>query len=390
MCKHLNLHDKQTESKDTEQIKSGVYQPSPILGVEIPKSNGKTRLLGIPTATDRVFQQALHQVLQPIFEVDFQQHSYGFRPLRNARQAIAQSLKLINSAYRHIVDIDLKSFFDEVEHYVLLESIYRKVKCKQTLKLLRSFLRVPILINGKLQKRTKGVPQGSPLSPLLSNILLNELDKLLESRNLAYVRYADDFSVNVKSKKAAKRVGNNLYLYLKQKLRLPINREKSGIGRSLTFSLLGHFFVASYKKGEKGKYQLVVEKSKWKTFKAKLKMLTKKTIPAEFNERIHSITLLVRGWINYYKQASIQVKLKKLEEWLRNRLRYCIWHHWKKPERKRKNLIRLGVNQGQAYAWSRTRMGGWAVAQSPILGTTITIERLKKRGYISLVEYYKR
>ena len=374
----------------TQELECGAYQPLPILGVEIPKSNGKTRLLGIPTATDRVVQQALHQVLQPIFEVDFQQHSYGFRPKRNAGHAIAQSLEYINSGYRHIVDIDLKSFFDEVEHYVLLELIYRKVKCEQTLKLLRSFLRAPILIKGKLQKRNKGVPQGSPLSPLLSNILLNELDKLLESRSLRYVRYADDFSVYVRSKNAAKRVGNNLYLYLKQKLPLPINRQKSGIRRPLTFTILGHSFVASYKKVSKGKYQLVVEKSKWKTFKAKLKMLTKKTIPAEFAERIHHINLLVRGWINYYKQASIQAKLKKLEEWLRNRLRYCIWHHWKKPDRKRKNLIRLGINQGQAYAWSRTRMGGWAVAQSPILGTTITIERLKRRGYISLVEYYKR
>lgn len=216
------------------------------------------------------------------------------------------------------------------------------------------------------------------------------MDKLLEHRGLRYVRYADDFSVYVKSKEAAKRVGNNLYLYLKQKLGLPLNREKSGIRRPLTFTVLGHSFVASYKKGARGKDQLVVEKSKWKIFKAKLKMLTKKTIPAEFDERIHRINLLVRGWINYYKEASIQGKLKKLEERLRNRLRYCIWHHWKKPDRKKKNLIRLGIDQGQAYAWSRTRMGGWAVAQSPILGTTITIERLKKRGYISLVEYYKR
>jgi retron-type reverse transcriptase len=164
----------------------------------------------------------------------------------------------------------LKSFIDEVEHYVLLELIYRKVTCKQTLKLLRSFLRAPILIKGKLQLQKKGVLQGSPLSTLLSNILLNELDKLLESRKLNYMRYADDFSVYVKSKKAAKRVGNNLYLYLKQKLLLPVNREKSGIRRPLTFSLLGHSFVASYKKGSKGKYQLVVEKSKWRTFKAKL------------------------------------------------------------------------------------------------------------------------
>ncbi|WP_245949343.1 reverse transcriptase domain-containing protein [Lutibacter citreus] len=158
---------------------------SPILGVEIPKSNGKTRLLGIPTVVDRVFQQALHQVLQPVFEPDFQRHSYGFRPNRNAHGAITQSLENINSGYQDIVDIDLKSFFDEVEHYVLLELIYKKVKCKATLKLLRCFLRAPILIGGKLQKRRKGVPEGSPLSPLLSNILLNELDKGLDVRYLS-------------------------------------------------------------------------------------------------------------------------------------------------------------------------------------------------------------
>jgi len=372
-----------------KQIENGNYQPSPILGVEIPKSNGKTRLLGISTVVDRVFQQALHQVLQPIFEPDFQKHSYGFRPNRNAHQAITQSLENINSGYQYIVDIDLKSFFDEVEHYVLLELIYRKVKCEKTMKLLRSFLRVPIQINGKLQKRTKGVPQGSPLSPLLSNILLNEMDKELERRGHRYVRYADDFSIYVRSKKAAKRVGNNIYKFLRDKLHLPINREKSGIRRPLTFNTLGFGFVPTYKKGEKGKYQLVVKESKWKELKAKLKRLSKKTIPASFDERITDINLLLRGWVNYFKIASIQQKLKKLDEWLRNRLRYCIWHHWKKPERKRKNLTRLGIEPDQAYAWSRTRMGGWRVAQSPILGTTITITRLQQRGYISFEEYYK-
>ncbi len=382
----LQAHGKQY----ARQIEREEYQVSPILGVEIPKSNGKKRLLGIPTVVDRVFQQALHQVLQPVFEPDFQKHSYGFRPNRNAHQAVAQSLENINSGYGHIVDIDLKSFFDEVAHDVLLELIFKRVKCKPTLKLLRSFLRAPIQINGRLHKRRKGVPQGSPLSPLLSNILLNELDKELEKRGHRYVRYADDFSIYVQSKLAAKRVGNSIYKFLRDKLRLPINREKSGIRKPLTFQVLGFGFVPTYKKGEKSKYQLVAEASKWETFKSKLKYITRKTIPASFEERIHRINLLIRGWINYFKPASIQGKLKKLEEWLRNRLRYCIWHHWKKPERKRKNLIRLGINPDQAYAWSRTRMGGWAVAQSPILRTTITIKRLKMQGYVSLIEYYNR
>jgi len=156
----------------------------------------------------------------------------------------------------------------------------------------------------------------------------------------------------------------------------------------VNFNLLGFGFVPTYKKGEKGKYQLVVKQSKWEELKAKLKAITRKTIPASFDERIHRINLLIRGWINYFKKASIHQKLKKLDEWLRNRLRYCIWTDWKKPDRKRKNLIRLGINQGQAYAWSRTRMGGWATAQSPILITTITKDRLKKRGYISMLEYF--
>ena len=384
LANHLALHGK----KYLANIRNSCYEVSPILGVKIPKSNGKTRLLGIPTVADRVFQQALHQVLQPIFEADFQQYSYGFRPKRNAHQAIDQSLTNINSGYQDIVDTDLKAFFDQVEHAVLLELIYKKVKCRMTLKLLRSFLRAPIQIDGKLEKRRKGVPQGSPLSPLLSNILLNELDKELEKRGHRYIRYADDFSIYVRSKRAAHRVAKSIRQFLTDKLKLPINEEKSGVRRPTTFQVLGYSFVPTYKKGEKGKYQLVVKPSKWEELKAKLKRLTRKTIPASFDERIHRINLLLRGWVNYFKKASIHQKLKKLDEWLRNRLRYCIWHDWKKPDRKRKNLIRLGVKQGMAYAWSRTRMGGWRVAQSPILGTTITINRLKQRGYISFMEYY--
>lgn len=348
---NLGDHLRSTGQRLRAEIRNGSYKVQPILGVSIPKSNGKTRLLGIPTATDRVIQQALHQALEPLFEPEFQPYSYGFRPNKNAHQAIAQSLRYINAGYQYVVDIDLKSFFDEVEHYILLELIYAKVKCRQTLKLIRSFLRAPIQINGKLQKRRKGVPQGSPLSPLLSNILLNELDKELAKRQLRYVRYADDFSIYVRSEKAARRIGNGIYTFLKNQLKLPINRRKSGIRRPVNFTTLGFGFVPTYKRGEKGKYQLVVDNSKWQTLKQKLKSITRKTTPMSFDERISRLNLVIRGWVNYFKPASIGQKLKKLDEWLRNRLRYCIWHHWKKPEKKRRSLIRLGINHGQAYAW---------------------------------------
>ncbi len=387
--KELEEYLQENRETLTNQIRNQKYIPQPIRGKEIPKGNGKTRTLGIPTVVDRMLQQAVLRVLMPRYEYMFSKYSYGFRPKRNTHQAVGKSLEYINTGYQNIVEIDLQGFFDEVEHVLLLQLLYRKVKCKATMTLIRRWLRVPIEQNGKLVKRRKGVPQGSPISPLLSNIILHELDEYMEKQGMKFVRYADDFSIYCKTKTEARQQGNEVYKFLRDKLKLPINRDKSGIRRPINFQILGYGFVPTYRKGERGKYQLVVAKKRWKALKMKLKELTRKTNPMSFDKRIEKLNQVIRGWVNYFKYASINQKLTEVDGWLRNRLRYCIWTDWKKPERKRKNLIRLGIPQGQAYAWSRTRMGGWAVAQSPILGTTITLERLRRRGYISLSYVYQ-
>lgn len=381
-------HIRSTKTRLYTSIRGMYYLPSAILGVEIPKGKGKTRLLGVPTVTDRLLQQAVSQVLMPHFEPSFSSTSYGFRPRKNARQAVGKAFEYIHEGYSHIVDIDLKNFFDEVDHCLLLNLVYQKVKCPITLRLIRKWIKSPIQIKGRLYKRRKGIPQGSPLSPLLSNILLNELDKELTKRKYLFVRYADDFSIYTKYKSYATACLKSIEKVLKTKLKLKINTEKSGVRRPTKFEILGFGFESTYKKGDKGSYQLVSTKKALTRLKEKLKFITRKTRALSFDERIAKIKEVQRGWLNYFRGTNIIGKLRDMDGWLRNRLRYCIWHDWKKPERRRKNLIRLGVDQDHAYAFSRSRKGGWAIAQSPILGTTITLERLKRRGYISLLELH--
>jgi group II intron reverse transcriptase/maturase len=383
-----------------EAIRSGSYLPQAILGGEIPKADGRKRLLGVPTVTERLLQQAVHQVMAPLFEADFKEGSYGFRPGRNAQQAVLKAQGFINEGYSSVVDIDLENFFDEVDHCLLLQLVYRKMKCPLTLRLIRKWLRAPILIHGKLTKRRKGVPQGSPLSPLLSNILLHELDQYLEKQRLRYVRFADDFSLYAKTPYLAQKAVKSVTEFVEGKLRLKINRQKSGIRKPEHFQLLGYSLTKvakptktqkqeKFRRPQKRKsYQLTVSPKSWDKLKERLKEITRKTAPKSFDERIQELKEVQRGWLQYFRLGNIYSRLREVDSWLRNRLRYCIWHDWKKPDRKRKNLIRLGVPAGKAYAWSRTRMGGWAVAQSPILVTTITLNRLRKRGYESLLDYY--
>lgn len=369
-----------------QEIIKGTYKPQAVLGVEIPKTNGGKRLLGIPTVIDRLIQQSIHQVLYPMYDIDFSEYSYGFRIGRSAHQAIAQAKSYINSGYQYILDFDLKSFFDIVNQDYLMSLLNRKIKDKLLMKLIRRYLQSEIMIGGLMQQREQGTPQGSPLSPLLSNILLTELDNELEKRGLRFVRYADDFSIFVKSKRAAKRVKRSITIFVENKLHLKINEEKSEICRPIQYFTLGYGFVPTYQKGVKGKYDLRVSPKSFKRLKQKIKEVTRKTLPLSLTQRLSKLENITRGWINYYRFGKIVGKLTSLDTWVRNRLRYCIWKHWKKPNKRMRSYIRLGIPKGQAYAWSRSRMGGWAIAQSPMMKTTITIERLQIKGYVSFLQ----
>jgi RNA-directed DNA polymerase len=366
-----------------KEILSGDYRPQAVRKVEIPKPGGGTRMLGIPTVTDRLIQQAIAQWLSPQYEEVFSEYSYGFRAGRNAHQAVMQAQANLNEGYEWIIELDLEKFFDRVNHDRLMSLLSKKVADKGTLKLIRSYLNSGIMEGGVISPRTEGTPQGSPLSPLLSNIVLDELDKELQARGHRFVRYADDCSIYVKSEKSAHRVLETVTEYIESKLKLKVNRSKSKVSRPSESTLLGFSFYRS----EKG-WEIRIAPKSLKRIKKKMKEQTQRKEPGSTREKIKKMEAVIRGWVNYFCIAKAKSKMEELDKLIRTRMRMGIWKQWKRPAARVRNLIRLGIDKQKAYEWGNSRKGFCRVAHSPILCRALNNEYFTKQRYIGFANYY--
>jgi RNA-directed DNA polymerase len=360
-----------------QQLLDGTYRPGPVRRKAIDKPDGGQRLLGIPNVIERLIQQAIVQVLTPIFDPHFSESSFGFRPKRSAHGAAKQVQRIIRRGHRFAADIDLSKFFDRVQHDVLMARVARRVDDKTLLRLIGRYLRAGVMVEGVLQLTDVGTPQGGPLSPILSNILLDDLDKELERRGLPFVRYADDFAVFAKSQRAAERIMASVTRYLTGELRLVVNQEKSRVVMSEEFEFLGFAFV-------KSRATINVAAKSIRKFKQRIRELTGRSWGVSMERRLSELRSYLRGWMCYFGLAS-QLKLfDRLDQWLRRRIRMCYWKQWRRPKRRRAMLIRLGVPRRQAIRHARSRKSYWHMAKTIASGVGLTNAWLADQGLLSM------